>query len=111
MGKIEMLDIENSQGVPFRVVYIPAGVSCPHCADSYCDGENRVEFYDRRYDLTPNGQFISAYFASTIVNKPVGGIDLAGGVADWKIDTRAMFHVWSWVMNLTGSWPGCEVKS
>lgn len=98
---IETLDIETSQGVPLRAVYVHAEG----------DEQATVRFYDRRYNFTDHGQFITSYWASTIVNKPVGGLVLQGGVPDWYIDTRAMFGVWVWVMNLTGSWPGCEVKS
>ena len=58
------------------------------------DGKEGVRFYDARYNHSSvkddiAGQFIAEYYADTI-KAHVGGLDLHGGVKDWKIDAGTM---------------------
>lgn len=53
------------------------------------DGEPMVEFYDVRSagkrGFTKLGQFVSRYYLKTLTERPVGGINLDGGVPEWTI--------------------------
>jgi len=49
-----------------------------------------VEFYDTRYPHTIFGQFISRYYASTLLEGPVTGLNLQGNVPNWSIDAGTM---------------------
>lgn len=55
--------------------------------------EPTVSFYDAS---RADKQFISRYFAASIVTHPTHGLDLAGGVPEWKIDAETMAKVVSW---------------
>jgi hypothetical protein len=68
--------------------------------------EPMVEFYDTRYRgsrFTAYGQFVSRYYVGTLLgtlphSRPVtDGIDLCGGVSDWKIDADTMADVLAWL--------------
>jgi hypothetical protein len=55
-----------------------------------------VDFYDMTVD--PSGQFVSGYFASTLVEREPGtGLDLYGGVPEWTIDWRTMDLLIPWI--------------
>lgn len=56
-----------------------------------------VEFYDARYDHTPNGQFICEYYLSTLQESDrFTGLNLNGGVPAWRIDQRTKGMVIDW---------------
>lgn len=64
--------------------------------------ESMIEFYDYTYasDDTFNssfgerGQFVSRYFVSTLLERPVGGgLDLMGYEPVWKVDEIVMQQV------------------
>lgn len=100
---IDRIDVW-SRGIPFRVVYLPADTPSEHYPVEHkiAEGRARVEFYDRRYDFTPDGQFVSRYYAEDLINKPVGGINLAGGIPEWRLDNPTAFLVWSWILARQG---------
>lgn len=55
-----------------------------------------VEFYDLAHG--EKGQFVSSYFASTLVDRNPGvGLDLYGGEPAWEIDGDTMDHIMIWV--------------
>lgn len=58
-----------------------------------------VEFYDQRYMHTPLGQFVSRYYMSTLLEKKDQhvGLDLDGGVPDWKVNAEQMKIVRDWL--------------
>lgn len=73
-----------------------------------------VEFYDTRFPHTERGQFVSRYFAETLLDDHcridpgyrygqdgcrhrAGGLDLDGGIPDWTIDSDAMDVVRAWL--------------
>ena len=93
-----VLDIMTENGVPFRVVYgyrqYPTG-----------DYSNipTVTFYDRRYNHTPYGQFVTDYTREVLLarNDFRGGLNLFGGVSDWCVDASAMFTIRTWLNHMT----------
>lgn len=61
-----------------------------------------VEFYDARFEHTPYGQFVSRYYAETLLEgyekgRTAGGICLEGGVPDWNLSGAALGRVLDWV--------------
>lgn len=65
-----------------------------------------VEFYDMTYADDPKyastqfkgkGQFVSSYYAATLMERPHGGLDLYGGEPAWQIDGRSMDKVRAWI--------------
>jgi hypothetical protein len=95
------IDITGALGTPMRVLLIPAGEPYPNHPGVEPAKEDLVEFYDGRYPHTPDGQFISRYYSSTLLNShtgvPTGGLDLMGYEPAWKIDGRTMKLVLDWV--------------
>jgi hypothetical protein len=62
------------------------------------DGPLMVEFYDRRYPHTPRGQFVTRYFAQTLLERPVqGGLVLDAGVISWTVNADDMRLVIAYV--------------
>lgn len=107
------LDVTADNGVPFRVVFLPDGVSQSRpAANKYLtSAEPMVEFYDHRHikGFTPDGQFVSSYYASTLLGRDesdplggTGGIDLYGGERSWSVDADTMVKVRAWVTGLIG---------
>ena len=98
---IGRLDVTAANGVRFRAVCIPAGTQRPNHPRVLPYDEVVVEFYDRRHDFTPDGQFVSDYFVSTLragyprIQK--SGLDLHSGVPSWTIDGATMARVISWL--------------
>lgn len=90
--RIERMDIP---GTCFRVVFIPAGVSCPNHASLKSDG-HIVEFYDRDHEFTPDGQFISRYYLDTL-RSVTNGLDLLGCEPKWRLSPSAMSLVSTWL--------------
>jgi hypothetical protein len=64
-----------------------------------------VEFYDARFDHNEwagfIGQFISRYCLSTLeegmFELVICGLDLDGGIPDWKVDAGSMRSVFQWI--------------
>lgn len=96
------LDVTADHDVPFRVVYLPSGRShnFPRASDY---GKPSVEFYDRRYGETPDGQFTGGrYFADTLLGldgygRAEGGLSLDGGIPAWSVDAATMDLVRAWL--------------
>lgn len=86
LPKVFKMDVLAENGVPFRVCFIW--------------GEKAlVEFYDLRYDFTPNGQFTGArYYLDTLMEgNPFSGLMLHGGVDSWRIDGDTMQLIRKWL--------------
>ena len=66
-----------------------------------------IEFYDDRYKHTEHGQFVSRYYAETLLgneyewHERIGtdghGLCLDGGVKDWAIDALSCEMVLRWI--------------
>lgn len=91
------VDVIGGNGVPFRIVYTPSA------QDDHGNTVGAVEFFDRRWDHTANGQFVSSYWLGAILDGSNSGIDLQGGVDDWTIDAINMGTVRFWLRNLRDS--------
>jgi hypothetical protein len=99
-----LLDIVAGNGVPFRVLYLPAGTEGPNVHRHPATSDKAtVEFYDRRFEHAAGlGQFVSNYFVATVLGTDgyghsEGGINLAGDVDDWTVDAAAMRVVRAWL--------------
>lgn len=91
----QTLRIVNEQGIPFRVRLIGPGQAYGR-NDCLCNenADTLVEFYDARHPHTMYGQFVSRYFAATLLNsKNTNGLCLDGGVRDWNISADNMAAV------------------
>lgn len=102
---IMKLDVIAENGVPFRVVYLPADVPSENYPDrsNIVGGMNRprVEFYDRRFDHTPDGQFTGGSYFLADVLAVFRALALYGGIPDWTIDAVTMRLVREWLRNVT----------
>ena len=89
----------NDQGRTFtvRVVYKGelAGTSFKFAHE---ESEPCVEFYDTTCPFTPFGQFVSAYYLSTLLqHRPLLGLILHGGVPEWVIDAATFDRIRDWL--------------
>jgi hypothetical protein len=74
---------------------------------THTDDRPMVEFYDfkdaeKPFYIEANGghswgQFVSRYYADTLLSGDASGLDLFGGVPAWKVDAGAMAWVRSWL--------------
>jgi hypothetical protein len=101
---IQRIDILGINGTPFRAVLVPAGEPCPNHEDGY-KKEDMLEFYDRRYSHTLDGQFITRYYVQTLLQDHelisdcnMRGLDLMGAIPTWKIDARTVKIVLDWAL-------------
>lgn len=93
-GKI--LDIV-SHNVPFRAKIVMLGDKYGLNDSLIHDGQDPlIEFYDRRHKFTTDGQFVSRYYASTLIESANKGITLDTGSPDWFINEREMNLVKHW---------------
>lgn len=91
------MDVIAENCVPFRAVFLLFGESENFPGAN--TGQPMVEFYDRRYSHTPDGQFTGArynLFDLLEGRKPFSGLILDGGVESWRIDgdTAEMIVRW-----------------
>jgi len=74
--------------------------------DCFTADEVLVEFYDRTQDPIkfPQGQFISRYYASTLLKSEahVKGLCLHGGIPSWNVDAKTMAEIINWISELVG---------
>jgi hypothetical protein len=94
------LDVMPSHGVPLRVVLLTDGKSLSRpAANKYRKNDAPVvEFYDRRYPHTPDGQFICEYHLDTLLPDGNGGtFMLWADVPDWRVDGATMVRIREWL--------------
>lgn len=63
-------------------------------------GQVLVEFYDNRYTegFTPLGQFVSRYYAETLLMRPSRcGLSLHGGEPSWTVSPEEMEVAEAWL--------------
>ena len=95
-----LLSVE-SRGIKFNVRIVQEGdnYGLNNCL-THEQKEPLVEFYDSRYPHTEFGQFVSRYNMNTLLQRNANvGLDLDGGIADWKIDAKGMEDVTQWLEN------------
>lgn len=99
-----VLAIESNK-VPFLVRFVFKGdaYGTDH-ALRYDKEEPAVEFYDARFKddkrFFPLGQLVSRYYLDALLepaNQVESGLDLQGGVPEWKIDGATMATVCNWL--------------
>jgi hypothetical protein len=79
------IDIQGFTGVPMRAVLNTEG------------DKPIVEFYDRRYKHTPDGQKIAEYHLDTLMESDRNtGLNLQGHVPEWRIDNRTKGMIQDW---------------
>jgi len=95
---MKRMDIHGVAG-PMRVILLDAGEDNPNFPAATEPNKAIVEFYDGRYQHTPDGQFVSRYYADTLLEKrhPTQGLDLMGYEESWKIDGRTYGLVRNWI--------------
>lgn len=88
--------IQNQNGMCFMVRIVELNDSYgQRMALTHNSTIPMVEFYDTRYKLEKDGgiilgQFVSRYHLDTQFKEGiVDGLDLCGGVRDWKLDAKA----------------------
>jgi hypothetical protein len=98
--KVHTLDVAAANEVPFRIVVLADGVSVSRPAANKYNKDDKalVEFYDRRYQHTPDGQFICCYHLDVLLPDGEGGtFVLWGDVPNWRIDGATMEFIRSWL--------------
>ena len=100
-AKEQNLDIDGVAG-KMRVVFVPKGGKTQN--PNKTADKPTVLFYDLRHRNAPewkkNGQFISSYFASSLVDEPKGGLNLDSGEKDWGVDSKNMSKVFKWLKKM-----------
>jgi hypothetical protein len=91
-----MFQIITDRGLRFNVRIVAMGdlYGLNDCK-VHDEVEPMVEFYDDRYHegFGERGQFVSRYYASTLLGHGHTGLCLDGGVPDWSVDTLGMLRV------------------
>ena len=92
-NKRMVFDITTQEVTPFRVRLVMNGESYgkDDCL-THEGSEPLVEFFDKRFPHTPNGQFVSRYYLETVV-KMSNGLNLDGGVDAWKVSKEGIDFV------------------
>lgn len=96
---MDRLDLDQ-----FTVLYLDPQDAHPHFENSTAD-KPVVEFYDKTYKHTPDGQFTGGrYYAATLLidagSLRTRGLDLNGGVPSWKVPAADMCRVFDWLKDL-----------
>ena len=96
-----MIKAINDGGRPWVVRILFSGMAYGLDFKLTHDGEPIIEFYDARYEITPYGQFVSRYYASTLMEgyekgRTARGLCLDGGVPDWNVSGDALGRVLEW---------------
>lgn len=100
LPNVHKLDVVAENGVPFRVVVLTDGIS-ENYGKLNDRGLTEVEFYDRRYPHTQDGQFTGArYYFDSLTDTHGGGLMLHGGVDDWTLDSITWKTVREWLFFL-----------
>ena len=102
-----MIKVINDGGRPWAVRLVFSGMAYGLDFKLTHDKEQPlVEFYDARFEHTPYGQFVSRYYAETLLEgyekgRTAGGICLEGSVPDWNLSGAALGRVLDWVKKAT----------
>lgn len=102
--KIFRLDLRNTDGNPFRVLYIPVGTQNPNYPAATEVKKDIVEFYDLEYPHTPDGQFTGGrYYLSTLLEGGQShGLNFYGDEPKWQLSAVDMSLVWTWLRHIGG---------
>lgn len=91
MIRARFADFIAGNGVPMRVRIVYAGdtYGLKNCL-VHEDARPLVEFYDRRFEHTEHGQFISRYYLNSLLERGYDGLLLDGGVPNWCVSADNM---------------------
>ena len=97
-----MIKVINDGGRPWVVRLVFSGMA--YGLDfklTYAEDKPMVEFYDARHEHTPYGQFVSRYYAETLLashesGRTAGGLCLQGGVREWNVSGEALGRAMDW---------------
>lgn len=64
------------------------------------EAEPMVEFYDTRHEHTDYGQFVSRYYASTLLEHEPAMLRLDTGVPSWHIGEDCMARITDWLRQI-----------
>ena len=97
---VKVVQVVNDNGVPFNVRFVEKGER--YGLDScllHEEEDGLVEFYDARYTegFTVLGQFVSRYYVSTLLNRPIRGLNLEGGSPNWYVTDDNMDVVYGYL--------------
>lgn len=84
------LDFTSSEGTPMRAILNPGSRNYR----GEITGE--VRFFDRRYDFTPDGQRLYAYYAAQMIDHTTGGLSLDASAPEWSISPDVMAFLSPW---------------
>jgi hypothetical protein len=100
LHRLRTIQVHSTTGVLLTVVDIPAGAYATNPVRT--ENERQVEFYDTRYPHTILGQFITGYFASTLVDggESEGGLILDGGQPNWRINGPTWAKINEWLKEI-----------
>jgi len=93
-------EFTSTTGVPMRCRLVARGARFgrEHCFTNDSPIPT-LEFYDRRFDHTAYGQFISSYFLTTFLDG-TAGINLHGGTLGWQIGADDKREIIEWLDQL-----------
>jgi hypothetical protein len=89
------LNVITKNGIPFRVLDLQPGQVGAYPAAK--GPERIVEFYDARFPHTTYGQFVSRYYANTLLTGRLHGLCLDGLVRNWSIDADTWSTIENWL--------------
>lgn len=93
------IDVVTENGTPIRAVLLPDGKSENFPAAN--SDSPMVEFYDRNYDFTPDGQFTGGrYYVSQLLSssrQPFDALILNYATFAWDIDGDTMETIVKWM--------------
>lgn len=96
------MQVTNNKGRQFNIRILKQGdkYGLNNCL-TWKEEAMGVEIYDATHKHTEFGQFISQYYAKTLINSDsANGIDLDGGVPAWKIDGDNWQTVIQWLKTI-----------
>jgi hypothetical protein len=88
------LNVVTKNGIPFLVLDLKPGQVGAY---PVARAERQVEFYDARFPHTRYGQFVSRYYADTLLTGRLRGLNLNGGVPNWSIDADTWTTIEQWL--------------
>jgi hypothetical protein len=100
---MDFIDITAAHGTRFRVIHYRAGDPRPPAGGAEITRAS-VAFYDLAggEKFGPNGQYVSSYYVRGVGGlmddvDPASGLDLSGGVPNWRVDAVTMRLVRAWL--------------
>lgn len=93
------ISVVNDKGIKFNLLAVEKGDSYGQGGSLKHDKQDAlIEFYDTRHQHTEYGQYVSSYYASTLLDHDDRfGLGLDLGVPDWYVTGDNMTDVINWI--------------